>query len=158
MPRSMNLARIKAIENDDKTYFCFCPKCGKETEHYTNNLKWSSKCLICKKEYDRQRNLLPEVKEYHKWRKIKKKYGMSKDEWYWMYKEQGGKCLMCEEEMLISSPTKGGPSSMTACIDHDHKTGKIGGMLHSRCNIVIGYAQDDVNLLQLGITYLKENR
>ena len=65
---------------------------------------------------------------------------------------------MCEEEMLISSPTKGGPSSMTACIDHDHKTGKIGGMLHSRCNIVIGYAQDDVNLLQLGITYLKENR
>ena len=155
MPRSMHPARKKAIENDDKTYFRFCPKCDKETEHYTNNLKWSSKCLICKKEYDRQRNLLPEIKEFYKWRDIDKKYGMSKDEWYWMYKEQSGKCGMCGKEMEIFANGRG-PSSVTACVDHDHKTDIVRGILCNRCNVLIGIAGDDVNLLQLGIIYLKE--
>ena len=155
MPRSMNLARIKAIENDDKTYFCFCPKCGKETEHYTNNLKWSSKCLICKKEYDRQRNLLPEIKEFYKWRDIDKKYGMSKDEWFWMYKEQGRECGMCSRELSINR-NGSDPNSLSACIDHDHETNKIRGMLCNRCNVLLGFADDDVNLLRLGIKYLNE--
>ena len=160
----MNPARKKAIENGDKTFLRFCPKCGKETEHYTDNItrrQYGRKglqhphCIPCKKEYDRQRNLLTEIKEFYKWRDINKKYGMSKDEWYWMYKEQGGKCGMCGKEMVIRANGRG-PSSVTACVDHDHKTDIVRGILCNRCNVLIGIAGDDVNLLQLGILYLKE--
>ena len=160
MGRLMNPTRKKAIENGDKTFLRFCPKCDKETEWYTNatdgiGQMQRSKCRPCKKEYDHQRGLLPEVKEYHKWRKIKKKYGMSKDEWYWMYKEQGGRCRMCKKE--IESHNNGvGPSTVTACVDHDHKTDRVRGILCSSCNLLLGYANDDVNLLRLGIIYLEE--
>ena len=162
--RKINPARKKAIENGDKSFLRFCPKCGKETEHYTDNItrrQYGRKglqhphCIPCKKEYDRQRNLLPEKKEFNKWRDIQKKYGMSKDEWFWMYKEQGRECGMCSRELSINR-NGSDPNSLSACIDHDHETNKIRGMLCNRCNVLLGFADDDVNLLQLGIIYLNE--
>jgi len=149
MPKSMHPARIKAIENDDKTYFCFCPKCGKETEHYTNKtnkhtpqIGRGSKCISCCKKYDHQRHGTPERREERKWTGIEEKYGMDKDEWFWMYKEQSGKCGMCERELEITLYGKGGVGkSLVACVDHDHETNKIRGMLCSRCNLMLGQAQ-----------------
>jgi hypothetical protein len=40
-------------------------------------------------------------------------------------------------------------------VDHDHKTGKIRGILCDSCNRGIGIFKDDVNKLNEAIQYLK---
>ena len=42
------------------------------------------------------------------------------------------------------------------CIDHDHATNTIRGLLCARCNLGIGYLQDDLRILSNAITYLQQ--
>lgn len=46
---------------------------------------------------------------------------------------------------------------MSLCIDHNHKTDKVRGMLCSNCNSMIGMAKEDVNILKAGAAYLKKH-
>ena len=39
--------------------------------------------------------------------------------------------------------------------DHDHKTGKFRGWLCSKCNRILGFADDDIEILEKLIVYLK---
>lgn len=42
------------------------------------------------------------------------------------------------------------------CADHDHNTGKARGLLCPVCNLLLGYAYDDITILEKAINYLKE--
>jgi hypothetical protein len=42
------------------------------------------------------------------------------------------------------------------CIDHDHTTGKVRGMLCDDCNLSLGKMKDSKELLQKAIDYLKQ--
>ena len=86
-----------------------------------------------------------------KYAKIKIEYGITRDEWHWMLKEQYGKCKICEVELQVT-----GRTALTACVDHDHKTKKVRGLLCSSCNFLIGNARDDVSILNSAIIYLNE--
>jgi hypothetical protein len=43
-------------------------------------------------------------------------------------------------------------------IDHDHATGKVRGLLCSRCNIGLGCYHDDIELMKRAIQYLERNK
>ncbi len=43
------------------------------------------------------------------------------------------------------------------CVDHCHKTGKIRGLLCNCCNMVLGKFEDDLQMFQKAIDYLKQN-
>ena len=43
------------------------------------------------------------------------------------------------------------------CVDHNHETGKVRGILCRLCNVRIGCLKDDINILQLAIYYLNNN-
>lgn len=43
------------------------------------------------------------------------------------------------------------------CIDHDHTTNKLRGLLCSNCNFVIGHLQDDAELCLKAYNYLRKN-
>lgn len=43
-------------------------------------------------------------------------------------------------------------------IDHDHKTGRIRGVLCNRCNLALGYVDDNLVLLNSLKAYLCRNR
>lgn len=61
---------------------------------------------------------------------------------------QGG-CAICK------SPTPNGQKDWA--VDHDHKTGKIRGILCAPCNKGLGHFQDDKQRLQQAIEYLNES-
>lgn len=65
--------------------------------------------------------------------------------------EQDGKCAMCGRR---DNPGRGTQEDGYFCIDHNHKTGELRGLLCTACNLVIGNAQDDPEVLKAGIAYL----
>jgi hypothetical protein len=42
------------------------------------------------------------------------------------------------------------------CIDHDHKTGMIRGVLCQKCNLGLGHMNDDIALMRNAIAYLEK--
>jgi hypothetical protein len=58
--------------------------------------------------------------------------------------EQNGVCAICSKEC-----------TRALAIDHNHTTGQLRGLLCNKCNRGIGYLNDDVNLVQKAMEYLK---
>jgi Recombination endonuclease VII len=80
--------------------------------------------------------------------RIKAYYKFSIEDYNKLLKEQNGKCKICGR----TDPGRKG--SVRLCVDHDHNTGIVRGLLCYRCNIAIGSFQDDVKILQEAIKYL----
>jgi hypothetical protein len=58
---------------------------------------------------------------------------------------QGGVCAICGKDLaLVKKP----------CIDHDHKTGVVRGVLCSPCNSAIGILGDDAEGLGRALAYM----
>lgn len=85
---------------------------------------------------------------------IKKKYvGMNGLEDYdKILLKQNGSCAICKGQ---NTTTRNGKIKRFA-IDHCHDTKKVRGLLCAFCNAVIGYARDNVSILESAIKYLKE--
>jgi Recombination endonuclease VII len=75
-----------------------------------------------------------------------KNYGMDTNDYNDLLREQHGKCAIC------SKPPKG---DRNLCIDHNHNTGKIRGLLCQSCNLILGHSSDSICILQKAIKYLK---
>jgi hypothetical protein len=72
----------------------------------------------------------PEVRmAYH----LKQKYGLTLAAYRAMEEGQKGLCAMC------GKPPTGGHKKLY--VDHDHKTGKIRGLLCSSCNCGLGWIE-----------------
>ena len=94
---------------------------------------------------------------WHKrWNKIRQQYGIDKDEWYWMLKEQNYQCRICKTELKEREREKGRRKKSEICVDHDHKTMRVRGLLCVQCNFLIGHAKEDVSILNSAIIYVKE--
>jgi hypothetical protein len=78
-------------------------------------------------------------------------YGLSHDDFIALWNKQSGRCAICEVEMCST-----GRSRNSCHVDHDHKTGKVRGLLCLSCNHGIGKFKDDVELLAKAIVYLKQ--
>lgn len=66
-----------------------------------------------------------------------RKYGITPAEYAAMLAVQQGVCAICEQPELSS--IKGTPRSLS--VDHDHATGRIRGLLCTRCNSMLGYLE-----------------
>ena len=80
------------------------------------------------------------------------KYKITSDDYSNMLNKQDGKCAICNRiEKSITKNKKIKPLG----VDHDHKTGKIRGLLCTNCNVGLGYFEDDPDILIKAIKYLK---
>ena len=82
---------------------------------------------------------------------IKKKYGITLDDYDQMLKDQNGVCKICHG--TCDHPQR--RNSGTLSIDHCHTTGKVRGLLCNQCNSLLGWARDNINTLQKAIEYLE---
>jgi len=103
------------------------------------------KCRDCKNEYLREwREDNPGA--YKEW-----KYNITQKDYEALLLEQGGKCAICETE-----EPKGRRN--TWHIDHDHRTGKVRGLLCWLCNSGLGKFKDDEDMLDKAATYLRRKK
>lgn len=77
------------------------------------------------------------------------KYDLTESQFNAMLQEQSYCCAN-----KACGATSSGVSGRKFHIDHDHKTGKVRGLLCMRCNLLIGYAKDDIEILSSAIDYL----
>lgn len=84
---------------------------------------------------------------------ILRKYGLSVEQYRILSEKQNDLCAICykKESMIYPSGRK-----KLLSVDHCHITGKIRGLLCSRCNAGIGQLLSSVDLLKSGITYLEK--
>jgi hypothetical protein len=55
------------------------------------------------------------------------------------------RCLLCGDNFT---------ESKFYVVDHNHLTGEVRGLIHQKCNMLIGIANDDPNFLEMAIKYL----
>lgn len=62
-----------------------------------------------------------------------------------MLKDQKGHCAICKEKL---------DENKRLDIDHDHNTGEVRGLLCMHCNLLIGHARDNPEILRQAAKYL----
>jgi len=82
-----------------------------------------------------------------------KTIGLTLEDYDQKLSDQNYICPVCDKPLDML--TLGKKNTMHA--DHCHKTGIFRGVLHGRCNILLGQARDDAVLLQQAIDYLNKH-
>lgn len=77
-------------------------------------------------------------------RDLMRRHGISVETYEDMFKQQGGVCAICGHK----------PDKRSLAVDHDHDSGKIRALLCNRCNLCLGYLQDDSHLIRDLASYL----
>lgn len=91
-------------------------------------------------------------RQHHLDRHLFNTYGITRDEFNALLGKQGGGCAICgKKETALANNSK---TVMRLAVDHDHKTGKIRGLLCCRCNHAIGQMLDDPKIIQNAVAYL----
>ena len=95
--------------------------------------------------YRREYRRRPERKAADRDGYLKRKYGMTLEDYERMFEAQGGVCAICGEAR---------PEERTLHVDHDHATGVIRGLLCFRCNNALGDFREEYELFQRAADYL----
>ncbi len=132
----------------------------KKNQEYSKRTRGRAKAWLDedrKKHPERYKNYAAkyydEVKEIQITKKIIRAYGLSVPEYDQMIIDCDNKCHICRksETYLFAGKIR------RLCLDHDHKTGKLRGLLCFACNMALGKFGDDQMRLQSAIDYLKKH-
>ena len=100
-----------------------------------NSRSWGKTHKLWKRQYIREyvATHSEQVRDYKRRMKWGKKFGLTEEQVGHMYEEQNGRCRICGRTE--------GESKQSFCIDHDHTTGIIRGLLCVRCNLGLGFVE-----------------
>jgi hypothetical protein len=114
---------------------------------------WVRACLACKElnKYVALPGSANLERLRNKGRDVERTYGISLKDYENLYIRQNGMCAICHHP----EPVK---SRLFLSVDHDHKTGRVRGLLCSKCNMALGLFEDKTDRLRSAAIYLKDNR
>jgi hypothetical protein len=81
-----------------------------------------------------------------------KRYGLTPATYEEMLIAQGRRCAICGTDDPCGRANHAGKTRFT--VDHDHKTGKVRGLLCMECNRGLGAFDDDAERMALATAYL----
>jgi hypothetical protein len=93
---------------------------------------------------------------YTRGRRLRKRFGITPEQYDWMLQAQGGICAICGQEETAPYIKDG--RSRHLAVDHDHKTRVLRGLLCRSCNTGLGSFGDDIPRLRSAIRYLETAR
>lgn len=76
---------------------------------------------------------------------LKYKYGLTPKQHLQMYADQNGCCAICKRTVPYDR----------IFIDHNHKTGKVRGLLCQKCNAALGMINEKIRILKSMIRYIE---
>lgn len=94
----------------------------------SGHVKGPGRCQACKRIGRSREVVTPESRRASH---LKTKWGMTTEDYKRMLDRQDGVCAICHKP----------PLNNALAIDHDHDTGKIRGLLCSRCNSALGWLE-----------------
>lgn len=83
--------------------------------------------------------------------KLRRNYDMSVNDYNIMLQDQNGVCAICNNPEISTKKN-------ILSVDHCHATNKVRALLCSVCNIIIGIAKDNDNLLIASAAYVVKHR
>lgn len=123
-----------------------CSSCGGSTSTTKARI-----CISCRK--DERTRLIPKAEYARRWN-MKRKYGLSDEEFGLLWQAFSGKCGICLCNLSMPSRKRGQPRN-AAVIDHNHNTGNLRGLLCNSCNKALGLFNDSVLLLRNATKWLE---
>ena len=115
-----------------------CTKCKKEKpvkdfseRKFVKKNGYNSHCKQCHNEYQNT----PAKKKVARNRMLLRCYNMTLEDYDQMLDKQKGVCAICGE----SETRRLHGVIARLSVDHDHKTGKVRGLLCTNCNVGLGY-------------------
>jgi hypothetical protein len=96
------------------------------------------------------------LRDKERWKKSAKEasrlrqFGLTPGAYDRMYEDQCGLCWICQQEETCSD-------GRSLAVDHCHATGKVRGLLCSKCNRAIGSFGDDPDVIARAAEYLRRN-
>jgi hypothetical protein len=82
----------------------------------------------------------------HKRSELMKTFGINADQYEAMMEEQNHVCAICNKPELCKR---------ALAVDHCHVTKRVRGLLCTNCNMALGKFQDDLQIMQNAIEYMK---
>ena len=143
-----------------------CPRCKKSlTQEFYLPSHWGDNgeyCRLCRNEYTREwrkknheKTKALQRKSYYKAKKkeptlnrrrrLKRHYNLTQEQVEQMLLHQNGKCLGCKHVF----------QNLEYCVDHNHITGQVRGLLCGGCNSAIGHVKEKIETLYNLIDYLR---
>jgi len=125
--RNLHKPRVHVISNVDIiTKTADCKKCGVGIQVRKRSDQPVWRCVNAERAIQR-----------------KSTYGLNEEEFDLLWTTQGGLCAICRGRMG------------KVCVDHNHKTGKVRGLLCNHCNIGIGALKDDPEVITRAEEYVR---
>ena len=126
-----------------------CKFCG-ESKEESLFVTGRYKCKACHSQYGKDRRANnPELRakenEDMTWRRRFREYGVTKEQFYDIFKKQGGKCAICLDSITDKDS-----------MDHCHNKNKARGILCAYCNTALGQFEDNIGKLESAIAYLRK--
>lgn len=102
------------------------------------------KGLTDKEKIEKYNNLVDKQKVRMRKYFLRTKYKISVDQYDIIFNDQAGLCKICKQT-----------SKNRLCVDHDHITKRIRGLLCTKCNVGLGMFQSSILYLESAVIYLK---
>jgi len=117
-----------------------CDKCGNikgsywsKNNKYKNGGIWHYWCISCANKRNGKKS------------RLKNQYNISVEQYEKMLTNQDNKCAICKQE----------ENNKSLSIDHNHNSNQIRALLCTRCNMLLGSINEDIELLKKIIAYLE---
>ena len=129
---------------DKPAHYKRCGRCSRDLpkEHFAKNRAkhdgLQERCRECRANHYRDTGYVETSRD----NRLKRKYGISLEDYESMFTSQAGQCKICKtgEEDLV--------------VDHCHETGRVRGLLCNSCNWGLGHFKDSVESLIIAKEYL----
>lgn len=148
------VARKENTPTGDAMWECLCD-CGRKVVRKLTALRYAASlgqrsscgCSLVIRKTNRT------LKEHKRAYRRARKYGLVEDEFDAYWQAQRGLCAICLRRMIYpQDSTK--RSIDSCCIDHNHQTNMVRGLLCNGCNKGIGLLKDSPEIVSRALTYL----